>query len=76
MSYTSWRDTKTALLIFNRDRKMSTVLEKMPDAVKSHTNFKKAVACDLEAGFRFILGHRDDPNREVMLTVLVFDVPA
>ena len=76
LSYTSWRDTKTALLIFNRDRKMSTVLEKIPDAVKSHTNFKKVVACDLEAGFRFILGHRDDPNREVILTVLAFDVPA
>ena len=76
LSYTSWRDTKTALLIFNRDRKMSTVLEKIPDAVKGHTNFKKAVPCDLETGFRFILGHRDDPNREIILTVLTFDVPA
>ncbi len=76
LSYTSWRDTKTTLLIFNRDRKVSTVLEKIPDAVKSHTNFKNAVTCDLEAGFRFILGHRDDPNREVILTVLAFDVPA
>ena len=76
LSYTSWRDTKTALLIFNRDRKMSTVLEKIPDVVKSHTNFKKAVPCDVEAGFRFVLGHRDDPNREVILTVLAFDVPA
>lgn len=75
LGYTSWRDTKTALLIFNRDRKMSTVLEKIPDVVKGHTNFKKEVACDLEAGFRFILGHRDDSNREVILTVLAFDVP-
>ena len=76
LGYTSWRDTKTALLIFNRDRKMSTVLEKIPDVVKGHTSFKKEVACDLEAGFRFVLGHRDDSNREVMLTALAFDVPA
>ena len=27
LGYTAWRDTKTALLIFNRDRNMSTVLE-------------------------------------------------
>ena len=75
LGYTSWRDTKTALLIFNRDRKMSTVLEKIPDVVKGHINFKKEVACDLESGFRFILGHRNDSNREVILTVLAFDVP-
>ena len=76
LGYTSWRDTKTALLILNRDRKMSTVLEKIPGAIKSHSNFKKEVNYDSETGFQYILGHRDDPNREVTLTVLVFDVPA
>ena len=75
LNYTSWRDTKTALLIFNRDRKMSTVLEKIPGVVKSHSNFKKELPYDSETGFRYILGHRDDPNREVTLTVLAFDVP-
>ena len=75
LSYTSWRDTKTALLIFNRDRNMSTVLEKMPGVVKSHSNFKKELLYDSETGFRYVLGHRDDPNREITLTVLAFDVP-
>lgn len=76
LGYTSWRDTKTALLVFNRKRRMSTVLEKIPDVVKGHTNFKREVNYDSETGFRFMLGHRDDLNREVILTVLAFDVPA
>ena len=76
LSYTSWRDTKTALLIFNRDRNMSTVLDKIPGAVKNHSNFKRELPSESETGFRYILGHRDDLNREITLTVLAFDVPA
>ncbi|HEY2975867.1 MAG TPA: hypothetical protein VGJ48_25355 [Pyrinomonadaceae bacterium] len=74
--YTSWRDTKTGLLIFNRDRSLSTVLEKIPNVIKSHASFKREVDYKPETGFRYILGHRDDMNREILLTVLVFEVPA
>ena len=28
-----------------------------------------------ETEFRYVFGHRDDTNREIILTVLVFDVP-
>ena len=76
LSYTCWRDTKTALLIFNRDRNLSTVLEKLPAVVKNHSSFKKQLPYDCETGFRFILGHRDDPTRDLTLAVLVFDMPA
>ena len=73
--YTSWRDTKTALLIFNRGTKMSTVLERVQEVVKEHPGYKTERVYDSETGFRYIFGHRDDPNREIHLTVLVFDVP-
>ena len=76
LCYTSWRDTKTALLIFNRERNMSTVLDKIPSVVKEHSNYKRELPYESGTGFRFILGHRDDRNREIMLTVLAFDVPA
>ena len=76
LGYTSWRDTKTALLIFNRDRGMSTVLKKIPEVVKAHPSHKRDLAYDSETGFRYIFGHRDDVNREIILTVLAFEVPA
>jgi len=38
LSYTSWRDTKTAILLFNRNKNFSDVLAKIPDIVKQHPN--------------------------------------
>ena len=76
LGYTSWRDTKTALLVFNRNREMSTVLSGIPEVVREHASYKADRTYASETGFRYVFGHRDDANREMILTVLVFDVPA
>jgi hypothetical protein len=76
LGYTSWRDSKTALLVFNRDRNFSAVVAKIPEVVESHANFKRRLAYTSDTGFRFILHNRDDKNRELTLTVLAFEVPA
>ena len=76
LSYSTWRDTKTALLVFNRDAEMSTVLKRIPEAVKGHPKYKTSRDYDSETGFRYIFRHRDDVNRELMITVLVFNIPA
>ena len=76
LGYTSWRDTKTALLVFNREVAMSTVLQRIPRAVREHPNYKGDLDYNSETGFRYVFSHRDDPDRELTLTVLAFDVPA
>ena len=76
LNYSTWRDTKTALLVFNRDVEMSSVLKRIPEVVKDHPNYKTSRDYDSETGFRYILRHRDDANREIVLTVLVFNIPA
>ena len=76
LAYTSWRDTKAALLIFNRETTMSTVLRRIPQAVQGHANYKDDLNYDSESGFRYVFSHRDDPDRELTVTVLAFDVPA
>jgi len=76
LDYTSWRDTKTALLIFNRSKAFSRVLSRIPEVVRAHPNFKRELPYGSESGFRFVLHHRDDTNRELILTVLAFEVPA
>jgi len=43
LGYTSWRDTKTAILIFNRNKNLSAVLTQIPEIFKKHPNFKKQV---------------------------------
>jgi len=76
LDYASWRDTKTALLIFNREKSLSAVLAKIPEVVKAHPNFKRELSYDSETGFRYVFHHRDDKNRELILTILAFEVPA
>ncbi|WP_082908890.1 hypothetical protein [Chloroflexus islandicus] len=75
LGYATWRDTKTAILIFNHNTKLSDVLAKIPNILKSHSNWKRMMDFTSPTGFRCILAHKDDPNREIILTVLVFEVP-
>jgi hypothetical protein len=76
LGYATWHDTKTAILIFNRTKNFSAVLEKIPEVLKVHSNFIREVPYKSETGFRYVLHHRDDKNRELILTVLAFEVPA
>ncbi len=75
LGYTNWRDTKTAILLFNRNKDFSRILEVIPETVEEHLNCKRQREYASETGFRFTMGHRDDENRELILTVLAFDVP-
>ena len=75
LGYSSWRDTRTAILLFNRTKDLSKVIEKIPDAVEGHPNYVRSMEYVSETGFRFVLHHRDDTERELILTVLVFEVP-
>ena len=76
LGYTNWRDTKTAIVIFNRQKNFSRVLDVIPETMAAHANFKRALDPVSDSEFRYIFAHRDDPNRELTLTVLVFDVLA
>jgi len=76
LGYAAWRDTKTAILVFARDVAMSTVVAGVKAVAEAHPNLKRSVPWSHESGFRYVLHHRDDKNREFILTVLVFHVPA
>lgn len=75
LGYTTWRDSKTAILVFNRGTDTSTVLAGVDSTAKSHSNFKRAVDWPHESGYRYVFHTNGDTNRELLLTVLVFHVP-
>lgn len=75
LGYSTWRDTKTAILVFNRTKNFSNVLAKIPEVVKSHSNYVRDLPFESESGLRAAIRHKDDPERELTLTVLAFDVP-
>lgn len=75
LGYTSWRDTKVAVIVFNRNKDFSRVLAAISEAAKAHNNFKRELSGSTETTFRYCFSHKDDKNRELFLTVLAFDVP-
>jgi hypothetical protein len=75
LRYATWRDGKTAILVFNRGVDTTTVLNGIDSVAKGHSNFKRAVDWQHDSGFRYIFHSNGDKNRELTLTVLVFHVP-
>lgn len=75
LSYLSWRDTKAAVLIFNRNKDFSGVLTKIKAATPEHPNFKKLAMERSESSWSYLFGHKDDANREILITVQAYNVP-
>ena len=75
LGYTSWHDTKVAVIVFNRNQDFTNVLNSIKSTTKEHPNCKRELDQRSKTSFRFIFSHRDDTNREMILTVMAFDVP-
>lgn len=75
LGYLSWRDTKAALVLFNRNKNFSSVLSQIDPTVRAHPHFVAAGATRGETEFRYTFRHKDDPGRQLTLTVLAFDLP-
>lgn len=76
LSYLSWRDTKAAILVFNRNKDFTGMLDDMKKATIQHPNCKALIRQRSETSWQYKFAHRDDPNRELIVTVLAFDVPS
>lgn len=75
LGYSSWRDTKVAILVFNRNKDFTNVLSSIQSATQTHVNYKRSIGARSETSFQYTFHHKDDANRELTLTVLAFDVP-
>jgi hypothetical protein len=73
--YLTWRDTKTSILIFNRNKDFSAVLSTIKEATLKHKYFKRELDHFDDTTFKFIFHQPDDKNREIYLTVMAFNIP-
>jgi len=81
ISYTSWRDTKTAILLFNKEIKdFSIILNKIDETVKSHDCYKRDYILKddnlkTETIFSYVFHQPVDTNKELYLTIMAFNIP-
>jgi hypothetical protein len=75
-SYMTWRDTKSAITVFNRNKNFSAVLASIKETVGAHPQRKHGPRVEGETRFRYVFGHPKDSSREIIVTILAFDVPS
>jgi hypothetical protein len=75
LNYTTWRDTKTALIVFNRQKNFTNVISEAQRAMRDHPLHKSGPTQKNETRFRYIFKHPKDDLREIIVTLLLFDMP-
>jgi hypothetical protein len=73
--YVTWRDTKTAIIVFNRNQGTTEVVQTIRTAIEGHANYKRGSTLESDTRLRSVFGRSDDPTREVIVTVLVVPIP-
>lgn len=75
LGYSTWRDSKTAILLFNKNKNFSNVLKSIPEVVTGHPLYKKDLGNKSETIFRYKFINKEDSNKELFLTIMAFDIP-
>ena len=76
LSYLTWRDSKCALLIFNRAKDSSTVRQKMHEIMEDRPEHRKTVKHQPDGDSRYVLVKESDPGREITVTTQLYDMPS
>ncbi len=72
LNYLTWRDTKTSIVIFVREKEFSSILGKIKSATEIHSNYLGFVNMSEENWFNFRFHLNGDKNREVKLAVQLY----
>jgi hypothetical protein len=75
LGYTTWRDTKTALIIFSRRQDFTSVISEAQRAMKDHQHYKSGPTKEGESRFRYVFAHPQDKQRDIIVTLTLFDMP-
>ena len=76
LSYLTWRDTKAAVIIFNRNKNFTDIIKTIRETTVKHGNFKRALPPAGETSFRYVFRQNGDESRELHLAVIAFDIIA
>jgi len=71
--YVSWRDEKTALIVFNKDvLGFSDVIKKGVETVKNHPNCLSMIKERKETSFSYLFRQVEDPQKKIKLELVLF----
>ncbi len=62
-------------MIFNKNKNLTGVLNTIKEAMDKHAEKKRGPNVEGETRFRYVMANPSDCNREIILTVMVYDIP-
>lgn len=75
LSYLSWRDSKCALMIFNKNKDSSAVRDSMHEIMENREELRRTLFNNKDGDSRYIFVKKDDPGKEIIITTQLFDIP-
>jgi hypothetical protein len=74
-SYAAWRDTKLALVVFVREKGLTSIIEKAREVLGQHTQFVEVKDANSETELRATMSWPGDEQRHADLNVFFIQVP-
>jgi len=75
LGYLTWRDCKTALVVFNKAvAGFAQLQQKMYKILESHPNFIRSIGANKSGEWRMVYRSSDDPDRMVTVHVFLFNL--
>ncbi|MCH9023599.1 MAG: hypothetical protein IID32_12685, partial [Planctomycetes bacterium] len=75
LGYLTWRDSKCALLIFNRTKDSTAIRQKMHEQMEALPEHRKTISQKAEGDSRYILVKESEPGKEIIVTTQLYDIP-
>lgn len=75
LGYLTWRDSKSAVIVFVKNKDLSSVIQNAELATPDHSNYLGPVDKKYDTWLNYRFHINGDPNREVKLGVLFFHIP-
>lgn len=75
LGYSTWRDTKTAIIFFVPNKDISSVLETVTNKTSEHPNYLGSKANTAENWFNFRFHLNGDSNREIKVAIMLYHIP-
>lgn len=75
LGYLTWRESKTALIVFVKNKDFTNVLGEIDKTTKEHPNFIEFINKSSESLLNYKLHLEGDPEREIKLAIMAFHLP-
>lgn len=74
LGYLTWRDSKTSVIMFVRNKDFTNVIETAKQSIQTHKNFIKFVNQKDESWFNYIFHLNGDTNKEIKVAIMLYHV--